>query len=124
MRLAEYLKKMRTEAGQSRLDLARLVVCSTEHVRRIEQGQSRPSPALLKKMLKKMDVMKDDAARAWVLLAREHIPVGARKHVDVTQPGIVDVAGRAAVEWVKGNLDLPVREEKFLLSHIKQRMEL
>lgn len=123
MTFGSYLKERRTFSSMRREDLARAVRCSVEHVRRIELGDSRPSPDLLEKMLAALDLTPKEETRLWLLLAESHLPDKIRQVVEVHPSGVAARAAEAAVEWVEMNLELPEGEEPFFRAHVEQRMK-
>jgi len=121
--VGEHLRKVREAQNVKRVDLAREARCSVEQVRRIEQGESRPSPKLTKKLIRCLDMTPKEAQRTWVYLAEAYLPDKIRQHVEVHPPHVYGRAADAAVEWVEQNLELPEGEERFFRSHIEQRLK-
>lgn len=121
--LGEHLRKIREVQGMLRMFVAVGAKCSSEQVRRVEQGESRPSPELLARMLRRLGATPKEQQRAWVYLAQEMLPDKIRQHVEVHPPRVYGRAADAAVEWVKQNLELPEGEERFLRAHIEQRLK-
>jgi len=85
MVVGDLIKYYRERDSMSRTELASLSRCSMEHVRRIERSLSRPSPDLLIRMAKALDLGKDEVARLRVCLARENIPEALRPYVVVSR---------------------------------------
>ena len=124
MRFHEYARTLRGQAHLKRESMALGAGCSTEHIRKIELGKSRPSPELFARMLKTIDATPLEESRGWLLLAESHVPDKIRRYVEVHTTGAKKRAADAAVEWIEMNLEMPDGEEYFLRAHIEQRMKI
>lgn len=123
MSLGRYLRKQRDGARRPRQAVAHHVGISTEHLRRIEADNSRPSPGVLRDLLSLYDTGDKARQQAWLLLARSHLPEEVRKHVSVHPVELVESIIAAAMEWAELYYETDKDDQKYLQTHIKSKLE-
>ena len=109
--LGELITGMRKAKGWARAKTARELKVSAEHLRRIEQGDSRPSVTLMGNILTVLEMPEASARRAWYLFAvsqvdpmLRHLILGGGQEKDLG-PGIDAIA-----EWLDAFYDLELSD--------------
>ena len=101
--LGELVKneRLKHKRFKARTALAREVGTSAEHLRRIENGEARPSQKLLRKILDHtLEAKQVILARAWFLLAKCQVDPELWQFVVHPTPVDTHKATGAVVEWL------------------------